>query len=297
VAHSSSPPAENTVPRAVWQVSGTTEHLGGISATRRLIEHCPIRPRQLLLDLGCGTGYTACYLADQHQASVVALDVGEVSVHKTRRRVATGGLGESVSVVRADAHRLPFRDSAFDALLAESLLVFCQADLVAAQIDRALKPGGAFGLNELTFLKPPPGELSVLLLDTLGIRARQQAEWQLLLDGAGLITTWSSLHRFSLREQLRSHIAVDGVRGYLSALRRGLSDARLSSTFINRGMLRAARQFLPYVGYGLYAGTKASRRGQQTAAFLPAQQRSAASSAAGEASQAQSSPLRRSGQA
>ncbi len=295
--HSRPSQEESAVPQAVWQVSGTTEHLGGISATRRLIEHCPILPHQRVLDLGCGTGYTACYLADQHQATVAAVDVGEVSVRQARRRVATGGLAESVCVVRADAHRLPFRDSAFDALLAESLLVFCRAGRVCSEMNRTLKPGGALGVNELTYLRPPPAELSRLLYDSLGIHARQGAEWQQLLDGAGLSSTWSSLHRFSLREQLRSHMAVDGVRGYLSALLRGLSDARLSSAFINHRMLRAARQFLPYVGYGLYTGTRASSRGEQTAACRPEQQHNAANSASGEASQDLSSPLRKSGQA
>jgi hypothetical protein len=30
----------------------------------------------------------------------------------------------------------------------------------------------------------------------------------------------------------------------------------MSKVFINRAMLKAARQFLPYVGYGLYVGRK-----------------------------------------
>ncbi len=71
----------------------------------------------------------------------------------------------------------------------------------------------------------------------------------------------STVRRFSLREQLASHIRVDGVRGYLSAMVKGLANVKISRIFINRNMLGAARQFLPFVGYGLYTGKKA--RGAQ----------------------------------
>ncbi|HOG45861.1 MAG TPA: hypothetical protein PLB78_04375, partial [Anaerolineae bacterium] len=62
--------------------------------------------------------------------------------------------------------------------------------------------------------------------------------------------------RMRLREQLASHIAVDGLGGYLAAAVRGLADASILSAFINRRMLKAARQYASSVGYGLYAGRK-----------------------------------------
>jgi cyclopropane fatty-acyl-phospholipid synthase-like methyltransferase len=46
-----------------WEKLGITNHIGGIQATRRLIELCGITPGQYILDVGCGTGSTACLLA------------------------------------------------------------------------------------------------------------------------------------------------------------------------------------------------------------------------------------------
>ena len=46
-----------------WEKLGLTNHIGGIQATQRLIERCGITPGQYVLDVGCGTGYTACLLA------------------------------------------------------------------------------------------------------------------------------------------------------------------------------------------------------------------------------------------
>jgi hypothetical protein len=43
----------------IWETGGPTEHLGGVPATERLLARCRIIGGQLVLDLGCGTGYTA----------------------------------------------------------------------------------------------------------------------------------------------------------------------------------------------------------------------------------------------
>ena len=40
------------------------------------------------------------------------------------------------------------------------------------------------------------------------------------------------------------------------ALVKGLADTKVSRTFINRSTLKAAWQFLPFVGYGIYIGKK-----------------------------------------
>lgn len=105
-------------------------------------------------------------------------------------------------------------------------------------------------------LQPPPPELQVLLMDMLGIRTFQEAGWRSILDAAGLTPVAAVAQKMSLWEQLTSHIQVDGVAGYLAAMVKGLANLKISRVFINRQMLRAARQFMPMVGYGLFVGKK-----------------------------------------
>ncbi|HOQ97980.1 MAG TPA: methyltransferase domain-containing protein [Anaerolineae bacterium] len=244
------------MPFAIWQTGGATEHLGGIYATRRLRQMCPLRPGQLLLDIGCGMGYTACSLAREHGARVVAVDSGARSVAEARGRVARAGLAGQVRVVRADAHDLPCAAGSVDCVIVESVLVFCDAPRVLAEVRRALKPGGFVGANELTLLKPPTPELLRLLAETLSIRTFASDGWRALFAQAGFVDVRAAVSRMRLREQLASHIAVDGLGGYLAAAVRGLADASILSAFINRRMLKAARQYASSVGYGLYAGRK-----------------------------------------
>ncbi len=246
------------VPSAIWTSSGTTEHLGGVAATQRLLQRCQIAPGQTLLDLGCGTGHTASEAAQRHQARVVGVDIHRESLQGAKVRLSELALAGRVALVRADAHRLPFRAAAFDVALAESVLVFCNAARVTAEAHRVLRPGGTFGLNEFTFLQPAPEDLLDLLVNQLGIRACREHQWRDMLRTGGFVDISSEASGFSFREQLASHIRVDGLVGYLRAMVKGLANTRVSGAFLNRRMLRAARRFLPFVGYGLYTARKST---------------------------------------
>jgi SAM-dependent methyltransferase len=248
--------AEGSIPAAIWETAGATEHLGGFHATGRLIRLCHVTAGQTVVDLGCGTGHTASLLAREHRVRVIALDIGARSVAEARTRLRGYGPGERPALLRGDAQRIPLCDAVADAVISESVLVFCRAAQVATEIYRVLKPGGMWGANEFTLLQAAPRELEHLLLDTLGIQPLEEEGWKSIWSGAGFTDLDSTVQRMSLREQFLSHLQVDGLRGYLRSMAQGLSDARIYRTFINRSILRAARQFMPIIGYGLYSGRK-----------------------------------------
>jgi ubiquinone/menaquinone biosynthesis C-methylase UbiE len=267
---------DSATPFAIWEVAGTTEHLGGVSASRRLLDLCHILPGQTVLDVGCGTGYTARYVARRYHARVLAADIrpraleeasvsavgaarrGARPVGATRQgaRPVAAEVAGQITLLLADAQHLPCSDGLVDVVVAESVLVFCDAPQVAAELCRVLKPGGVCAINELTLLAPCQQELTYLLQGTLGIRSYQSQEWQSILATAGLVDVTGTVRMMSLWEQLSSHLQVDGFGGYMRAVRKGLADARISGAFMNRAMLKAAWRFAPFVGYGLYAGRK-----------------------------------------
>jgi len=246
------------VPFDIWQTGDMTEHLGGVSATHRLLELCLPHPGQRVLDIGCGTGYTACVLAKACGTEVVAIDLLASNLARTRRRAHQAGVGHQVALLRADAHDMPFEDGFFDLVMAESVLIFCTAPQVLAEVWRVLKPGGLFGGNELMLLQPPPPELLSLLTDTLGIRTMQEAGWRAILDAAGLSPIASVAFKMSLWEQAYGHIQIDGLANYVTGIVKGFANLRISRVFINREMLKAARQFMPLVGYGLFVARKSA---------------------------------------
>lgn len=244
------------VPFSVWRSAGTTEHIGGVFATRRLLGSALITPGQDVLDIGCGTGYTACWLAQTYDARIVALDLLHAGLVSTGARAQRAGVRAAIALSQADAHHLPFQAQSFDHTVAESVLIFCDAERVLAEMYRVTRPGGMIFANELTLLQPPPPELEALLTDTLEIRPRQEAEWRALFTQAGYTDVACTIHRIRIVEQLASHVMVDGIGGYLRAMVKGLSNRELRGVFINRRMLSAWRRFLPVVGYGLYVARK-----------------------------------------
>lgn len=243
----------------VWEKRGITEHLGGIPATVRLIQLCGLRRDALVLDIGCGTGYTACMLAKQYGLRVIAADISAKVLRHARERVIREGVQDRVALVQSDVHALAFAPETFDAVICESVLVFCDQPRALCEIQRVLKRSGVLGLNEFTFLKTPPPEWKTLLSAAnfgLALQPLHAHEWEDLLEGASLSLSAAETARLSLRAQFASHIRVDGWRKYLTAVARNLMNRAVWKTFFSREMLRGWRQYPAYVGYGLYVGQK-----------------------------------------
>lgn len=241
-------------PFDIWEAFGITEHLGGIPATQRLLQICQISPGELVLDIGCGTGYSACQVAYQYRARVIGLDLSQGSLAEAQRRVIEEGLVEEVWIVQADAHHLPFRRNTFGRALVESVLVFCRPDRISAEIYRVLTSSGIFCANEITLLSSPPNGLIEMMRDTMHIQAFSERGWLELFQQAGFMGLTSTVHKMRLSDQITSHLRIDGLKKYLSAVIKGVFDAEMRRVFFNRQMLTAARKFLPYIGYGIYRG-------------------------------------------
>jgi len=99
-----------------------------------------------ILDLGCGPGSDAAYLADKGHR-VTAIDWSPAMVEEARRRVAEAGLVRRVDVLNIGIHeidRLAPVDVLFDAAYSNFGPLNCVVDLPAAArlIAARLRPGG-----------------------------------------------------------------------------------------------------------------------------------------------------------
>ncbi|HUW96585.1 MAG TPA: class I SAM-dependent methyltransferase, partial [Anaerolineae bacterium] len=99
-----------------------TKHLGGQTATDRLVELCQIDRGDYVLDVGCGVGITPCNISKAQGCRVVGVDLRESLIDRARDRARRLGLEDRVEFRVADAHDLPFEDNRFDAVMVESVL-------------------------------------------------------------------------------------------------------------------------------------------------------------------------------
>lgn len=243
------------VPYDIWQVTGVTEHLGGIKATERLVSLCGLTAGQRVLDIGCGTGYSACLLAKQYGANVVAVDMNDRLLREARQRAARNDVERKIDLVRADAHNLPFKAGVFDVVMAESVLVFCDKDKVAAEAFRTLRRGGSFGDNEMTLLKPDE-DMKHFLGSLMGVQALSEGGWKAVYEKAGFQNVRSGIYHIRMAEQFRGHIMADGLVKYLQGMVKGLLNPTIMAPFLRWKVLRMALRYRSILGYGLYASRK-----------------------------------------
>lgn len=249
-------------PADIWEKLGITEHYGGVYATQRLIELCGIKLGQYVLDIGCGTGYTACLLAKKYRANVVSVDINPKILELTKKRIIDEGVSDKVTTIESDAQELTLPANTFDATIAESVLVLCNKKKVSSEMYRVLKPNGVFGDNELTYLKPPPKQLVEFLSESVGsdVRLLQEDEWRAVFRESGFVDVSSAVYTLNPWVQLISHLRVDGARKYISAIVQSISDPTIRGTFFNKDMLKNLSRYgwkiSEYLGYGLYMGRK-----------------------------------------
>lgn len=115
-------------------------HPGGLYVTERTLKKEEMTKDSLVLDLGCGTGQTAAFLAEKFGCKVTGIDSHPLMVQKARKRCES--IPHLVDVKKGRAERLPFSDVEFDFVLSESVLSFTNLSESLAEIGRVLKRTG-----------------------------------------------------------------------------------------------------------------------------------------------------------
>lgn len=97
-------------------------HLGGKVATSGLLSMCGFGPGLHVLDVGCGSGTTACMVADLSGTDVTGIDFSPMMIARANARGLYEGLDARVSFQTGDAFELPFQDGEFEIGVLESVL-------------------------------------------------------------------------------------------------------------------------------------------------------------------------------
>ena len=131
-------------------VSGA--HPGGFRLTKEIIRTKNIDSNSRILDIGCGTGQTAAYLADEYGATVTGIDTHPIMVEKSKKRIENKAL--PVEILQYSIENVPLQDDAFDFILSESVLSFVDKATALKEIYRLLKDNGQLIAIEFTINKP-----------------------------------------------------------------------------------------------------------------------------------------------
>ena len=144
-------------------IMGDTLHPGGLGLTNKLGRLMGLQSGDRVADLGSARGDSAQALSRVFHCRVLGIEFGAEAVRDAHNAAPESS---NVGFVRGDAERLPFRTGAFDAALCEcSVSLFINKGQAVSEAARLLKPGGRFGLSDVTI---EPGSLPQELAGVLG---------------------------------------------------------------------------------------------------------------------------------
>lgn len=117
-----------------------------------------LAPGSRVLDLGCGTGLDAVWMAE-HGCTVVGLDASEAMLEHATDRARGAGLSAACRFVQADLNALGecgFDDLQFDLVLANFGAINCVGALAqfGSELGRAVRPGGRAVLVPMSPMSP-----------------------------------------------------------------------------------------------------------------------------------------------
>ena len=125
-------------------------HTRGILATAELATAAGLEPSQRVLDLGCGIGGPARYLAATFGCKVTGVDLSPSFIDAATYLTLRSGLSDRVTFQVGDALHLPFEDAAFDTVFLQHVAMNIE-DRAAlyAELRRILTASGNLAIYDL----------------------------------------------------------------------------------------------------------------------------------------------------
>lgn len=150
-------------------------HTRGRESTEELASLEHPKPSHEVLDVGCGLGGSARFLADRFGCSVTGIDLTDQYILAAQELTELTGLTGSVNFVQGSAVELPFDDETFQIVWTEhAQMNIDDKGRFYGEISRVLKPGGALlfhdifgGPGELVFPLPWAEDESISCLATI----------------------------------------------------------------------------------------------------------------------------------
>ena len=230
---------------------------GGIDGRDRLLAELKIKPGSRVLEVGCGSGHTACALAERFQCQVTAVDLSARMVAAARTRVAQAGLKSQVRCEVADVTWLPFASATFDYVIVQAVLMFVDKARALAEIRRVLKPGGQLGGIEFAWRQTPPTSVRDATHNICGctvLEFHPRGEWAEWLERAGFDRVQSDERPFALLSIpgfLRDEGILNSLRVVRRVLRRRAHRQRMIGIWRHFARHRAHFSYVVLTGYKL----------------------------------------------
>lgn len=190
-------------------------HIGGRIATDKLIDQLDFNEQHHVLDVGCGLGGAARYVASRFNNRVTGIDLTAEYIETGNALCGWLSLENNVTLEHGSALEMPFEDNTFDGgyMLHVGMNIEDKA-LLFKEIYRVLKPGAYFGVYDV--MRENEGDLSYPVpwaSESSTSKLSSPDEYKQALNTAGFdVVNEDNRHAFALDffNQLRAKTEASG---------------------------------------------------------------------------------------
>lgn len=134
-------------------------HIGGRVASVHFLDQLDLTAEKRVLDLGCGLGGAARFVASHYRSGVDGIDLTPEYVETGGVLCGWVGLQDRVHLHRGSALSMPFADGTFDgAYMMHVGMNIEDKAMLCSEVSRVLRPGARFGIYDV--MKTGDGELT-----------------------------------------------------------------------------------------------------------------------------------------
>lgn len=207
----------------------------------------------VIADVGCGAGSSTVMLAENLNASIVAIDLFESFLDVLSGEAQKRGVADKIKTLACSMEDLPFDEGSLDAIWAEGSIYNVGFAKGVEYFKRFLKPGGILAVSEITWLTTERPE---------EIQRHWHAEYPEIGTASDKITTLEN-HGYSLKGYFPLPVASwqdnyyepleAAFDGFLSRHHSAEAQAIVEA---ERVEISLYRRYSAYYSYGFYIAQK-----------------------------------------
>lgn len=125
-------------------------HIGGREATEHLLGQIKISKQDHIIDLGCGLGGTARYIAKKYASKITGIDLTQEYIDTGNTMSSWLKLNKQVSLQQGSVLSMPFDEGTFDVGYMMHLGMNIEnKEQFFKEVFRVLRPGSSFGIYDV----------------------------------------------------------------------------------------------------------------------------------------------------